>query len=147
MSNLISKFSILLISIAIFSSITMGQEKVGKIFTKQQADQIYGKVTKSVEISTENLKKLLNYTQDKVMFRIENNKIIILGDERASLLSEDKAVDSDKIFFMFSKSQVLEMLNMGKAGTTTAQMRNNVFTLENGDTVLEIAYPCPPYCD
>lgn len=130
-----------LISTSIYS------QEIGKIFNKIEADELYGPVLESRTITSEKLKSIIIYSTDKVMFRLENNQISILGDTRNLLYSNSKFIVSNQVFHMYSKSKVLELLNIGKSLIVTLENRKNVFSITVGDYTLEMSNPCPPFCD
>lgn len=117
----------------------------GEIFTAEKANQLFGKVTQSVEISTSELSSRIKLTEQQVMFRVENSKMNILGDNRKSLLTKFEVNDSD-VYHMFSKEKVKELLSSGGASTTYVEMRGDVLTVTNGNYTLEVSMLCPPFC-
>lgn len=118
----------------------------GKIFTKENADELYGPVIDSVEIKTADLMKMMDSTKTNVMFKVENSKVNILGDERKSL-KEEFVVKSTQVYHLFLKSTTLELLNSGGKDITYIEKRECVLTITNGNYTMEMSYPCPPFCD
>ncbi|NCO31439.1 hypothetical protein GW891_01055 [bacterium] len=130
-----------LISTSIYS------QEIGKIFNKIEADELYGPVLESRTITSEKLKSIIIYSTDKVMFRLENNQISILGDTRNLLYSNSKFIVTNQLFHMYSKSKVIELLNIGKSEIVVLENRKEVFSITVGDYTLEMSNPCPPNCD
>ncbi len=130
----------LLLSFAIYS------QEAGKIFDRNEADQLFGQVLGKKIISADELELLLLSTDDKVMFRLENDQYTILGDSRNLLYCSDKFVESNQVFHMYSKGKVLELLYKGGEQTVALENRKEVFSITVGNYTLEMAWPCPPYC-
>ncbi len=132
----------------VFTSASFSQtEAIGKIFTEAQAQEFYGSVVESYTMNADTLLNLLKSTDDKVMFSIEKDKIIIAGDGREPIYPKNVTIPKDKVLRVFSKSKVLELLAVGRKNDVVIQLREVTTTLENGATVLERSYPCPPHCD
>lgn len=141
------KFTLLFVlSFSLCSSLIFSQE-VGKIFDKEEANGLYGPVLESRIMNVDEFKALINLTTDKVMFRLENNQISILGDTRNLLYSNSKFIVTNQLFHMYSKSKVIELLNIGKSEIVVLENRKEVFSITVGDYTLEMSNPCPPNCD
>ena len=131
---------------SLLSTMILSQE-VGKIFDKNEADELYGPVIEKKVISAVDLELLLLSTNDKIMFRLENNIHTILGDERKLLYCSDKFVESKQIFYMYSKTKVIELHIGGSVESVTLAQRKDVFSITAGNYTLEDSMPCPPYCN
>jgi len=125
---------------------TMYGQEVGKIFTSNEADSLFGKVIESKIVSSSILKEWLNSTNDKVMFKLENDNLTVLGDQRDLIFSNSSYTESNAVFHMFSKSKVLELLKKGGDSNSYFENRSKVLTITNGNFTLDLATPCPPYC-
>jgi hypothetical protein len=130
----------------IFSSITFAQT-IGKIYTKDEADKLYGNVIESVQISVSELNSLLNQSQDKIMFSILNNQLVLLGDNRVMLSTTSQNINSSDIFSVCSKSKLLELLNYRDAINVYFEKRISRPTITYGMHTLEDMTVCPPLCD
>ncbi len=138
---------ILLLS-GLINAQTLSSSVVGKLYTKADADQIYGPVLQSVTISTSDLSSLTAKTPNYIMFNIINGQLYILNSSRVVLSGPVTAVSSSQVFRYFSTSIVNQCLQQGQASTTTVELRtNSVLTVTNGDVTLEMGSPCPPYCN
>ncbi len=118
----------------------------GEIFTAEKANELFGKVDQSVQISTSELTSRMTLTEEHLMFRVENSKLNILGDHRQALLTKYELKDGD-VYHMFSKAKVKELLSSGGAATTYIEMRGDVLTVTNGFYTLEVSMLCPPICN
>ncbi|MFZ1288469.1 MAG: hypothetical protein WAR79_00140 [Melioribacteraceae bacterium] len=127
------------------NNLTFGQE-IGKIFALDEANANFGKVLESKSVSSSILKEWLNSTSDKVMFKLEKDNLVVLGDQRDLLFSNLNYNESNEIFHMYSKSKVIELLTMGGSTQTYFENRENVFSISNGEFTLELSFPCPPSC-
>jgi len=141
------KFALLFLLLLSLTSTAIYSQEVGQIFDKKEADVLYGPVLESRTISTDKFEAIIIFADDKVMFRLENDQISILGDTRNLLYSNSKFIVSNQVFHMYSKSKVLELLNIGKSLIVTLENRKNVFSITVGDYTLEMSNPCPPFCD
>jgi len=136
-----------LILIFIFSTITICAQTVGKIYDKDEADSLYGESVTTLSMSKSQFEAILNETTDYVMFRIDNDRIIILGDDREQLYPGQLIVSEADVYNMYSKSKVVELLNTGSGSTVYVEQRSKPLTLTFGDYTLEESVWCPPYCD
>lgn len=132
--------------IFIFSSITFGQT-TGKIFTKDEADKLYGDVIVSVQISVSELNSIISQSQNNVMFRIKDKQLVFLGDNRKVLLGTSRNIDSSDVFAVCSKSKLLELLNYGDDSIIYFEQRTSRPTITFGMHTLEQLGLCPPYCN
>ena len=147
-------FSISLIITAILLSITLSSKtfaqsttEVGKLYTKANADQLYGKVIESVAIDSKLLKKIVDNAGKYVMFYFKNGKLKIFNEKRSEIYpNEGATVDSNEPLRLFSASKVNELLSSGKSDVTTVEIRQDVLTVTSGMTTLEFAILCPPNC-
>lgn len=138
----------LFLILLIFSNILFSQTSPsGQIFTKAQAQEFYGDVIESYLINADTLLGILKSTEDKVMFSIEKDKIIIAGDSRTPLYPNNVTIPNDKVLRVYSKVKIFELIALGRKNDVVIQLRNVTTTLANGEVVLEKGYPCPPFCD
>ena len=131
--------------ILLFSTVSFPQT-VGKIFSRVEADSLFGNVIESVPIERCNLISLFNKTQNYIMFQVINGELVILGDGRKVLYPEGKNVSSDEVFALFSKSKVAELLGLSCGNTVTVEKRNNYLTVTFELLTLEEMEWCPPFC-
>lgn len=118
----------------------------GKIFKKEEADQLFGKIIESVDIDIVTFNSLLDKTTKAVMFAILNGELCLLGDNREILTPVKNQVTQDQVIKWADKSAVLELLKNGNADFITVETRENHTTVTYGDCTMEDLYPCPPYC-
>jgi len=145
------------------SSIVSAQGKlgvVGKLFTKQEANVLFGKVIGSMNLSVTQLKNALANTKDYVLITVKNNTVVLRDESRRSISEENEYLDDKDVLYIFSKSQVENLLGSALLKTTTSslsvsastdpvitvEVRASVLTLTSGETTLEMSYPCPPMC-
>ena len=73
----------LLIGIISLSNLILAQTQslgvVGKLYTKAEADQLYGPVKQSISISTSTLTNLAAKTPDYILFNVINNSLYVLN--------------------------------------------------------------------
>jgi hypothetical protein len=125
----------------------MAGQVFGKIFTKEEADNQFGKVLKSNEIGTTALADLCKKSADVLMFSLREDGIVILGNGRVPLYPDEKLViPAEEIFHVFSISVIKELIAAGGNGKTFIEKRQRHLTITNGNTTLEESSDCPPYC-
>jgi hypothetical protein len=124
----------------------MADEIFGKIFSKNEADKNFGPVLSSVSISSTELKTLISQSNKFVMFNIAGGKLSILKEGRSVLHPAGFNPKSDEKYAAYSKSVVEELLSTGKADTTVIEQRQDVISVTNGESTLELAPWCPPFC-
>jgi len=154
MNNYAFRSICIFIILSILPSIVFSQT-YGKIFTKVEADSLFGPVVEKQLLEKVVLEEALKKTDKVAMFKILNNKLTILGDKRAKVLnttnnimdSTTNYVNSDEIFHTYSKTKLEELLKLGGEKETFVENRADVLTLTNGVFTLEAGTDCPPNCD
>lgn len=122
-------------------------QDIGELFTADEANDKFGKVIERVAVETSTLKGWINSTNDKIMFNLKGKSFTVLGDSRELVYSTSRYSESNEKFHMYSKSKLIELVNKGGKSTTYLENRNSVFSMRNGDIVLESSTPCPPFCN
>lgn len=118
----------------------------GKILSKENADQIFGPVLLSHEIPTETLKSFTYQSVNVIMFKLMNNDLYILDNNRNVLLPLGVTINSTEVFSMYSVTIVQQLLSNGNSPFTTVEKRKDVLTITNGMFTLEYSLLCPPFC-
>lgn len=119
----------------------------GKIFTKDEADKLFGGVVESVKISPAEFKSIISKTEKYVMFKVVNSEATILGDGRKAIYpNADAAVGKMDVYHYYSKSVVLELLSKGKGDMVYLENRKEVFSVTYGTNTMEMGILCPPLC-
>lgn len=118
----------------------------GKILSKENADQLFGPVLVSKEILTEPLKMYTNQSTNVIMFKLMNNDLYILDNNRNALLPLGSTINSTEVFSMYSVAVVQQLLSDGNNPFTYVEKRNDVLTITNGMFTLEYSLLCPPFC-
>lgn len=141
------KYVIIFLILISFIKIT-GQSEVGVIYSRSDAQDIFGKVDFSIGMNTDEIKQILSSTSKVIMFKIYNQKLVILGDERKVLLNQSTYnINNVDEFRLFSKSKLEELLMKGLDKYTFIELRNGVLTISNNAYTLEDSFPCPPLCN
>lgn len=138
-------------SLALFlllSGLTFSQQVVGKIYSKQEADNLYGPVLSSVQIKSTTLTGLLSNSTNYIMFRIINGSAYIVDNNRLPIYPGKFNVNTDDIYRLFSISLVAKILQDGNSPITYIESRGkNILTITNGLSTLEFSNTCPPFCN
>ena len=140
-----SKILFLFFYIFLFSTVSFSQT-VGKIFSQEEANNLFGNVIESAPISLCDLISTINQTQNYVMFQIINGELIILGEGRKVLYPAGKTVDPKEVFALYSKSKVVELLCSSSGNMVAVEKRESHLTVTFGLNTLEESWPCPTNC-
>ncbi len=153
-------------------SISFAQDKViGQVYSKVEADQLFGPVLKSITVPVSDLNKILSQCDKYVMFDVDISsakaQAIATDEARRPLNGYAKTIKPERIMHKYSKSKVQELLTKSglstsstapmlksteangstQSTTVTFEIRSNVFTVSTAAYTLEMALGCPPMCD
>ena len=140
----ISCYLFFIIANLVFTSIN-GQE-IGKIYSKTEADSLFGNVIESKSVSAGTLENALKKTNNYVMFKLSKDMLTILGDNRTLIFSDTSYSENNDVFSVLSKSKVLELISLSKDVTCFMENRAKTFTITKGNYTLDLILPCPPVC-
>jgi hypothetical protein len=119
----------------------------GQLFSKAEADEMFGPVLESKQISTEQLKLLMNKTSNLIMFNIIDGKLSILGDNRNLLFSDEESSYSDStVFTAYSVSVLNELLGKSTLDIVDIEKRKIILSVTYGESTMEVGGLCPPLC-
>ncbi len=141
-----SIFILSMLLILCLSNSSTFSQTYGEIFTNTEANQKFGRVLKSVALPTSSLQGLLNRTNNFIMFNIVNGEAFVLDENRDVLYPEDKTINSQEVFTMFSISTINELLSLGNKDVVLVEQRSSVLSVSNGGFTLEVGAFCPPIC-
>ena len=139
-----------IISILILSCSSSAE--IGKLFTSEKANQLYGPALQSQNISLSRLSQLLSKTEKTIMFGIINEQLIILDGKRNLLYPEKAEYKDTDVFTAYSISRVKELLWDGKTkegddDNVSIDQRKEVLSVTFGEKTLESGIKCPPMCE
>ncbi len=129
---------------------------VGKIFSKNEADILFGKVKSSLTISVDELNAAIAKGNQYILFTIKDGQVVIRNERRQHLSSERVSLMQDEILYIYSKSMVKDLLKAKKSSLSLAkstaeavavEARDGVLTLSYNALTLEQSTVCPPFCD
>jgi hypothetical protein len=170
MKKLLLSFIPILLLLVLFTSITNAQGKlgvVGKLFDKNEANTLFGKVIGSLTISVADLSAALDKGNDYILLTVKNNQVVVRNEKRDFLSRERVDMGKDEKMYMFSKSMLKDLLKSSKpvkhghsaldvntlsaasataANLVTVEVRASVITLTYSDATLEMSILCPPIC-
>jgi hypothetical protein len=121
-------------------------QTVGRIYSKTEANILFGTVIESVQMNVDQFKSIIQQTNTDVMVRVLNGELTILGDGRNVLYPAGKNVGPNEVFRLYSKSRVNELLGLSHENAFSVERRSDTTTITFGSNTLEEALPCPPYC-
>ena len=125
---------------------TCFSQTIGRLFGKEEANTLFGSVLESVTMSQSQLSSIISQTQNYVMFKVSNGTITILGDGRAVLYPSGATVSSSEVFYLFSKSKLIELFNLSSGTQIYIERRSQTQTITKEQNTLDLAQPCPPFC-
>jgi hypothetical protein len=167
----LSYLSFIFLLMGVLSSSFAQDKVIGQVFTKTEADQLFGPVLKSITVPVADLNKILDNCNGYVMFDLDitsaQTQAIATDEFRKPLNSYSKAIKPERVMHKYSKSKVQELLTKsglstsskapllkGSASesssantTVTLEIRSNVFTVSTTAYTLEMSLGCPPACD
>ena len=121
-------------------------QQFGKIFTKSEAEQLFGKVIFSTEIPQEIVVDVLNKTEKNIMFGIVNQNAIVLDNNRKLLYPAKAEFKDTDVFTVYSVSVLKELLSKGKLININVEQRKEVLSVSYDNYTLETGVLCPPIC-
>ncbi len=126
---------------------SVNAQVVGQIFTKEEANKLYGPVKESLSIPITNLEIILNKTDEYVMLNIIDKKLFILNSKREVLYPYGDSVKDDQVFYYFSKGAVESSLKyFEKKQNAQIEIRKDVLSITYGEFTLEFVALYPPIC-
>jgi len=167
MKKVIGSCLLVLLTVLIFTSTAEAQDKhlkIGKIFAKEEANQLFGNPVISIPVRKDLLKAAIAKADKYVLLTIKGKLPLILNSRRLSLLGDNYALNNSERAFVFSKEVVEEFLSSSKSPvvyfeirgisaaeanqkvTSAAYGANTVFSVSDGYSTLEFATYCPPWC-
>lgn len=133
--------------VVLFSSLFYSVNAQGVIYSKTAADSLYASVLRSTDVQNILLIKFFNQTDGTLMFRFNENGVIILNNDREQLFPGAASVSVEDVFRVFAVDLINQIIQNGENSTTSVELRSNgVISLSNGNYTLEFGQDCPPYC-
>ena len=136
-------FSIFISLVIISTSLA---QTYGQLFTKQEADEKFGLVLQSIDISRSAFESFLTQTSNYIMFKVKDKNAIVLDNKRKVIYPEGVLINSNETFTMYSISVVNELLSKGNEKTVHIEQRSEVLSISSGGFTMEIGALCPPIC-
>ncbi|HSD64113.1 MAG TPA: hypothetical protein VLB50_09955 [Ignavibacteriaceae bacterium] len=124
----------------------MGLQISGQIFTNQGADNLFGPVITSVSIPKITFQFFLTKTDNYIMFKVEDNKAIVIDNNRKVISPEGTIINPTDKFTVYKVSVVNELLSKSNENIVYIQQRNNVLSVSIGGFTMEVGSICPPFC-
>jgi hypothetical protein len=148
MKNVFKSFLIIAVLLICYSSAAaQGKYGVkGKIFPHNQADALFGKVTQSVQISTDELKDVIAKAKEYVFVTIKNNIAVVTNEKRESLIGNRMVPTQDETMHFFSKSKLNELLQGTSSTSVNIELRGTTLTLSTMESTMDLMAICPPLC-
>lgn len=125
-------------------------KQIGKFYTPEEANKLFGNVIYSVDLSTNVLSELLKQTEKSIMFGLVDRQLIILDNHR-NLIYPDKAEYKDTdIFTVYSIDVVTQLISNRESGSqsenVSVEQRREVLSISSEISTLEMGLKCPPLC-
>jgi hypothetical protein len=138
-------FTVFFVTFISFFSETFPQT-YGKIFTIDEANELFGEVLITKSMQVELLRDLIGQSGGYIMFRIREDMLIVLDEQRNVLYPQGPTVNPDEVFTVYKIEVVNELLNGCKSNLVEVQQRQKVLTVTAGDKTMEFGAFCPPFC-
>lgn len=124
--------------------------QIGKFYTPEEANKLFGNVVYSVDLNTSVLSELLKQTEKSIMFGLIDRQLIIL-DKHRNLIYPDKAGYKDTdVFTVYSTDVVSQLIsNKGygnQSENVSVEQRREVLSISTEKNTLEMGSKCPPFC-
>lgn len=145
MNTIFKYVSITFILILLFNN-SLSAQISGQIFTNQEADNLFGPVITSVPLPRISFQEFLTKTENYIMFKVIDNKAVVLDNKRNVIFPEGMIIDPDDKVTVYKVSVVNELLSKSNDETVFIQQRTNVLSVSTGDFTMEVGSICPPYC-
>lgn len=124
-----------------------GTRDIGKVYTENEANQLFGTVIYSSEIPKSLVAELLSNTNKLIMFAIINKTAVVLDNNRKLLYPKEAEYKDTDVFTAYSISTVKELISKSDAENIIVQQRREVLSVTSGAYTLESGTKCPPYCE
>ncbi len=142
----------LLLSLLLFGC--SSSDKIGKLYTTENANQLFGDVKYSVEMNVNQFTNLLNRTHKTIMFGIINRQLIILDNNRKLIYPEKADYKDSDVFIVYSVNMLRELLSDNKTEkqgdekdeNVSIEQRQEVLSISINEKTLETGMKCPPMC-
>ena len=119
---------------------------VGKIFSKEEANKLYGPALQSVQIPVSELKIYMGKSVNSLMFRYEDG-LFYVADNNRKVLNYNITFPTTAVFTWFSISVIESLIGQGSGDTAFMELRaNDIVTITINAFTMETGYPCPPWC-
>lgn len=141
----------IILLVPVFAQEKLDGKVAGVIYSKAEADELYGKVISSTKMTNEELDGYLSKTDSYLMFYFSKDMqaapVILDHSQKALNMPNSKArAIRPSELKVYSISKIKELIEKGGEESTMIEQRENVISLTNGDYTLEFALGCPPYC-
>lgn len=133
----------------VLTSINFGfAQEVGEIFNNEEVLELFGEVKQSVRFETEELKNIIPYAGEYIMFRIIDKEIVILDKQRRQLYPYNKQINFDDktVFKFFSISVLYRLLQSSDYKFVIFEEREKALVVKYKNKSMERGRYCPPFC-
>lgn len=137
-----------LIFLVLSNNFSFAQEVAGKIYSKEEADKLFGPVLHSITMSASQFESLLSQSGDRMLFKFDGSDLYVLNSKRNVMFTTglQRAFSVSEQMKVYSALVVKELLSKGQSPTVTIEKRESVMSVTDGAYTMENASACPPYC-
>lgn len=148
-------YHIIVISVLLLLFLSCGPtSQMGKIYTPEEANKLFGNVIYSVDINSNTLSELLKKTDKSIMFGLIDRQLIILDNNRNIIFPEKAEFKETDVFTVYSTQVVMDLLSGkalnkqtdGEADSVSIEQRREVLSVSTDTNTLENGTKCPPFC-
>ena len=151
MSKIFKILVVFLLALILFACSQTSQ--IGRIYTSEEADKLFGVVIYSESINSSVLAGLLERTDKIIMFGLINKHLIILDNNRHLLYPERADFKDTDVFTSYDTGVVREILSVNSnknndngSEIIDVEQRREVLSVSSGSYTLETGLKCPPNC-
>lgn len=125
------------------------QEVYGKIFTKTEADQMFGPVVRKFDLNVNALQALLDKAGEYIMFNYDTDDLYVLDGKKKLIFNYGQMKNNfpTEIFRVFSVSVVRDLLSRGNEDKVHVEKRQDVITVSYSESTMDMSAGCPPNCN
>jgi hypothetical protein len=128
--------------------------QIGKFYTPEEANKLFGSVIYSIDLNTSDLSELLKKTEKSIMFGLINRQLIILDNNRKLIYPEKAEYKETDVFTVYSTDVIMELLSSktlnkesdSKSEVVSIEQRIEVLSISTETKTLETGSKCPPFC-
>jgi len=144
-------YHIIFVSVLLLLFISCSPTKeIGKIYTREEANKLFGNVIYSVDLNISVLSELLKKTEKSIMFGLIGRQLIILDNNRNLIYPEKAEYKDTDVFTVYDTDVVSQLISnkesRSQSENVSVEQRIEVLSISTEKNTLEMGLKCPPLC-